>query len=144
ELVEVAGKTRAFRAVATGPLPISHEVSSTAASPVFAGFGAEIVPLSALEPPSPPARATAARPAVPRDFGAPRGTPISNLSTILGDPWRALGHDRSPSIAFIFVEPMAKLKVRGDSGSGTNPFGHAAVAYTIDGETKVMNIVGAS
>jgi len=81
---------------------------------------------------------------VPDDFGRPGGTPIRNGKAVLDDLWKELGHDRPPSVLYIFVEPLSVWKISGDSGSGTNPFGHAAVAYTRNGETRVMNIVGAT
>ncbi|MBI5623570.1 MAG: Zn-dependent oligopeptidase [Elusimicrobia bacterium] len=84
------------------------------------------------------------RPAVARDFGAKGGAEISNKATILDEVDRALGQKAPPALEYIFVRPLALLKLSRDSGSGTNPYGHALVRYTMpDGTRKIMNIVGA-
>jgi hypothetical protein len=62
---------------------------------------------------------------VPNDFGSPGGTPIWNGKRVLEDLWKQLGRAHPPSVIYVFVEPLSMWKVSGDSGSGTNPFGHA-------------------
>jgi len=82
--------------------------------------------------------------AVPPDFGAKNGTEISNKATILQEVDRTLGRSRPPALEYIFVRPLVLSKFSRGSGSGTNPYGHAVMRYTLpDGRQKVMNIVGA-
>ncbi|MBI5241513.1 MAG: hypothetical protein HY926_13655 [Elusimicrobia bacterium] len=78
------------------------------------------------------------------DFGAKNGTEISNKDTVLGEVDRSLGRKAPPALEYIFVKPLATLRLDRGSGTGTNPYGHAVVRYTMpDGTQKVMNIVGA-
>lgn len=78
------------------------------------------------------------------DFGARGGTEIANKDTILSDVDRALGRAKPPALEYFFVRPLSMLKApRLRLGTGTNPYGHAAVRYTLpDGTQKLMNIVG--
>mmetsp|Transcript_30504 Transcript_30504/g.42083 ORF Transcript_30504/g.42083 Transcript_30504/m.42083 type:complete len:350 (-) Transcript_30504:46-1095(-) len=45
--------------------------------------------------------------------------------------------NKPPAVEYIFVEPFGAYGV-----VSTNPYGHAAVRYTLGGEQKVFNIVG--
>merc|ERR1712137_189926 len=51
---------------------------------------------------------------------------------------------KPPAVEYLFVEPFGSVKVWGRLGFGVNPYGHAAVRYTIPetGEQKVVNISG--
>lgn len=78
-------------------------------------------------------------------LGAPGGPEIDNKNTILGEIDEALGVKKPPAIEFIFVEPYASwdVYVIQNLGLSRNPYGHAAIRYTMpDGTQKVMNIVG--
>jgi len=76
-------------------------------------------------------------------LGAPGGQEIDNKHTILSEIDRSLGVTKPPAIEFIFVEPYASMKVMPGVGLSRNPYGHAAIRYTLpDGTQKVMNIVG--
>lgn len=89
-----------------------------------------------------PASAAAPSPA-PEDFGARNGGEIANKASVLSELDKALGRSKPPALEYIFVSPLAVWKLPTDSGSGTNPYGHAVVRYTLPGgEQKVMNIVG--
>ena len=88
-------------------------------------------------------RLTGTGPVAP-DFGAKHGTEIANKASILRETDAALGRSKPPALEYIFVRPLPAWKLSRDSGSGTNPYGHAVVRYTLpDGTQKVMNIVGA-
>lgn len=77
------------------------------------------------------------------DFGAKDGTELANKDSVLGDVDAALGRKGPPALEYIFVKPLATLKLNKGSGTGTNPYGHAVVRYTLpDGTRKAMNIVG--
>jgi hypothetical protein len=77
------------------------------------------------------------------DFGAQGGQCISNKMTILSDLDKFLGRNAPPSLEYIFVEPLANVRLPDGRGSGMNPFGHAVVRYTLPGgEQRVMNISG--
>lgn len=77
------------------------------------------------------------------DFGAKNGTELANKDSVLGDVDAALGRKSPPALEYIFVKPLATLKLNKGSGTGTNPYGHAVVRYTMpDGTQKTMNIVG--
>jgi hypothetical protein len=81
--------------------------------------------------------------AVP-DFGARNGPEIANKSTILHEVDQALGLSKPPAVEYIFVRPLSMVEFGRNSGTGTNPYGHALARYTMpDGTQKVMNIVGA-
>ena len=81
---------------------------------------------------------------VPPGFGGKNSPEISNKATILSEIDRTLGRNLPPTLECIWVQPLSMIKVSGDSGSGTNPYGHVAIRYTLpSGEQKVMNIVGA-
>eukprot|EP01113_Clastostelium_recurvatum_P045622 TRINITY_DN7859_c0_g1_i2.p1 TRINITY_DN7859_c0_g1~~TRINITY_DN7859_c0_g1_i2.p1 ORF type:complete len:393 (-),score=51.15 TRINITY_DN7859_c0_g1_i2:72-1250(-) len=76
-------------------------------------------------------------------LGAPGGKEIDNKRTILSSIDAALGVKKPPAVEFIFVEPWLALGVFKSFGLSINPFGHAAIRYTMpSGEQKVMNIVG--
>jgi hypothetical protein len=78
------------------------------------------------------------------DFGANHGAEIENKATVMKDVDRAAGRTSPPALEYIFVRPLAMYKFRSGSGTGTNPYGHAVVRYTMpDGTQKIMNIVGA-
>lgn len=82
-------------------------------------------------------------PGVDPAFGAKNGPEIVNKATVLAEIDRTLGVSKPPALEVIFVEPMSMVKFTDGSGSGTNPFGHLAVRYTLpDGTQKVMNVVG--
>lgn len=94
---------------------------------------------TAFQPAPAPSPAAAAP-----DFGARNGTELANKGWVLPEVDRTLGVSRPPALEYIFVRPLSMLKLFG-RGTGTNPYGHAAVRYTLpSGEQKVMNIVGAS
>lgn len=84
-------------------------------------------------------------PAPVQKLGAPGGPEIDNKNTILGEIDELLGMTKPPAIEFIFVEPYASwnLFFIPNVGLSRNPYGHAAIRYTLpDGTQKVMNIVG--
>ena len=77
------------------------------------------------------------------DFGAKNGAELANKDSVLGDVDATLGRKGPPALEYIFVKPLATLKLNEGSGTGTNPYGHAVVRYTMpDGTQKTMNIVG--
>ncbi|KAL6075885.1 Transmembrane protein [Balamuthia mandrillaris] len=82
---------------------------------------------------------------VPEDFGLRNGTEVSNKTTVLREVDAVLGRDKPPAVEFIFVEPYSDFAfpIIGGYGLSRNPYGHAAVRYTLPwGEEVVMNIVG--
>mmetsp|Transcript_32032 Transcript_32032/g.43879 ORF Transcript_32032/g.43879 Transcript_32032/m.43879 type:complete len:373 (-) Transcript_32032:115-1233(-) len=94
--------------------------------------------------------------AVTESFGKEDGDEITNKDTILDEidscvagvyaPFREViekihgtqvDFGKPPSVEFLFVEPYSVL-----GKFSTNPYGHAAVRYTLRGEQIVFNIVG--
>lgn len=61
---------------------------------------------------------------IPPDFGAERGTEISNKATILKELDSKLNVKKPPAVEYIFVEPHSSVKLLGSFGFNFyNPFG---------------------
>lgn len=78
----------------------------------------------------------------------PRKAPVvRNKDTILADVDLALDMTSPPSVEYLYVPPRAQYTIRriaelfgGHSDSYANPYGHAAIRYTLPcGEEKVRS-----
>lgn len=79
---------------------------------------------------------------VPKDFGAPSGTPISNKDSIFNEIDQALGMKENPDFEYILVNACI------DENSLLTKivrFGHSVVKYKLpDGTMKIVNICNTS